>query len=85
MRRKGKISTQGVVIRCLLLLGFLVMEFPGVLLFKDMATPRIFGLPFAYGIMIIGWIYMCVILFWANKINWGEKANASLEFKEVNK
>ena len=61
MKRKGKISTQGVVIRCLLLLGFLVMEFPGVLLFKDMATPRIFGLPFAYGIMIIGWIYMCVI------------------------
>ncbi len=61
MRRKGKISIQGVVIRCMLLLGFLVMEFPGVLLFKDMATQRIFGLPFAYGIMIIGWIYMCVI------------------------
>ena len=70
--RKTKLSTKGIVIRLLLLIGFLVMEFPGVLFFKDMSTPHIFGLPFAYGIMLLGWIYMCVILLWAYRCNWGE-------------
>lgn len=71
--RKTKLPLKGVVIRALLVIGFCAMEFPGVLLFKDLAEPRIFGLPFAYGFMLIGWIYMCVILFWAYKCNWGEK------------
>lgn len=70
--RKTKMPLKGVIIRVLLVIGFAAMEFPGVLFFKDMATPRIFGLPFAYGFMLIGWIYMCVILFWAYKCNWGE-------------
>lgn len=73
MRRNSKLSTIGIVQRVLLLIGFMLMEFPGVLFFKDMAEPRIFGLPFAYGWMLIGWIYMCVIMFWAYKTNWGEK------------
>ena len=75
MRRNNKLSGKGVLIRVLLLFGFLCMEFPGVLFFKDMAEPRIFGLPFAYGYMILGWIYMCAILFWAYKCNWGEDGN----------
>ncbi|MDO4544760.1 MAG: hypothetical protein Q4C25_01260 [Bacillota bacterium] len=70
--RKTKMPAKGIVIRVLLLIGFCVMEFPGVLFFKDIAEPRIFGLPFAYGIMLIGWVYMCIILFWAYKCNWGE-------------
>lgn len=73
MRRNSKLSSKGILIRVLLIIGFLVMEFPGVLFFKDMAEPRIFGLPFAYGFMLIGWVYMCIILFWANKCNWGEE------------
>ena len=43
--RKKKVSTQAKIIRILLLIGFLAMEFPGVLFFKDIAEPRIFGLP----------------------------------------
>ena len=70
--RKTKMPTKGIIIRVLLVIGFLAMEFPGVLFFKDIAEPHIFGLPFAYGFMLIGWIYMCVILFWAYKCNWGE-------------
>ena len=72
MRRNSKLSGKGILIRALLVLGFLCMDFPGVLFFRDMAEPRIFGLPFAYGYMILGWIYMCIILFWAYKCNWGE-------------
>lgn len=70
--RKTKMPLKGIIIRVLLVLGFMVMEFPGVLFFKDLAEPFIFGLPFAYGFMLCGWIYMCVILFWAYKSNWGE-------------
>ena len=70
--RKKKVSTQAKIIRILLLIGFLAMEFPGVLFFKDIAELRIFGLPFAYGFMLLGWIYMCVIMFWAYKCRWGE-------------
>lgn len=72
MRRNSKLSTLGIVQRVLLVIGFLAMEFPGVLFFKDIADPRLFGLPFAYGFMLIGWIYMCVVLFWAYMTNWGE-------------
>jgi len=72
--RKSKMPTKGILIRVLLIIGFMVMEFPGILFFKDMVEPYIFGLPFAYGIMLIGWVYMCIILFWAYKCNWGEDA-----------
>lgn len=71
--RKTKMPTKGIIIRVLLVIGFLAMEFPGVLFFKDLAEPRIFGLPFAYGFMLIGWVYMVIILFWAYKCNWGEE------------
>ena len=70
--RKSKMPLKGVIIRVLLIIGFLVMEFPGVLFFKDLSHPYIVGLPFAYGIMLIGWIYMCIVLLWAYKCNWGE-------------
>jgi len=53
-----------------------------VLFFKDMAEPRIFGLPFAYGFMILGWIYMCVILFWAYRCNWGGKKEEEVNNNE---
>ncbi len=69
-------------IMLLLLFGFMCMEFPGVFFFKDVAEPRILGLPFAYGFMLIGWIYMCAVLFWAYKVNWGEDDKKSSD-KEV--
>ena len=72
MRRNSKLSTLGLVQRLLLVVGFACMEFPGVLFFKNMAEPRIFGFPFAYGYMLIGWVFMCAVMFWAYKTNWGE-------------
>ncbi len=72
MRRNSKLSTVGIVQRVLLVIGFACMEFPGVLFFKNMAEPRIFGFPFAYGYMLIGWVVMCAIMFWGYKTNWGE-------------
>ncbi|MBQ0079580.1 MAG: hypothetical protein KBS66_06815 [Eubacterium sp.] len=70
--RKTKMSAVSKIQIALLVLGFLAMEFPGILFFKDMAEPRMFGLPFAYGWMLIGWVYMCVVLFWCYISNWGE-------------
>ncbi|MDY4959522.1 MAG: hypothetical protein SO262_04480 [Lentihominibacter sp.] len=72
MRRNSKLSTLGIVQRALLVVGFLAMEFPGILFFKDISEPRLFGLPFAYGFMLLGWAYMCIVLFWAYMTNWGE-------------
>lgn len=71
--RRTKMSTVSKIQIALLVLGFLAMEFPGILFFKDMAEPRMFGLPFAYGWMLLGWVYMCVVLFWCYISNWGEK------------
>lgn len=60
----------------LILLGFLVMEFPGVLFFKGIAEPYIFGLPFIYGFILCCWAYMCVVIFIAFRDNWGEPKEA---------
>ena len=84
MRRKSKLSTVGLVQRWLLVLGFACMEFPGVLFFKDMAEPTIFGFPFAYGWMLLGWVYMNIITFWAYKTDWGESTKRPIEEVKAN-
>ena len=68
----SRYSTRTKVIWSLLLLGFALMEFPGVFLFWDKVTPFIFGLPFIYGYILICWAYMCLVLFYAYKTNWGK-------------
>lgn len=68
----SRYSTRTKVIWSLLLLGFALMEFPGVFLFRDKVTPFIFGLPFIYGYILICWAYMCLVLFYAYKTNWGK-------------
>ena len=47
----------------------------GYLLVRAGADPvlSLFGcVIIAYGIMLVGWIYMCIVLIWAYKCNWGE-------------
>ena len=61
-----------VTIWILLILGFATMEFPGIF-FINKIEPYIFGFPFIYGFTIIMWVYMCVVLFAAYKLNWGKK------------
>jgi hypothetical protein len=70
-------------IMVLLLIGFLFMEFPGVLFFKDISSPSILGLPFIYGYILCWWVFMCVVLFIAYKTNWG--SNGEQKEKGVKK
>jgi len=86
---RAKISGAGrrryrkTLIYALLLLGFLAMEFPGILIVKDRIYPLIFGMPFLYGYMLCCWVYMCAVLFYAYRTSWGKntffKRNAILK------
>ena len=65
--------TKKKLIWILIIIGFLAMEFPGILIIKDRVYPFIFGLPFIYGYMLICWIYMVIVMIIAYKLNWGDK------------
>jgi hypothetical protein len=54
----------------LIVLGFMLMEFPGVFFFNRI-DPIIFGLPFIYAFNIIMWAVMCVFMFIGYKTKWG--------------
>ncbi len=69
----AKMSTRSKIYFGLLLIGFLIMEFPGVLFFQHKAEPYIFGFPFIYGFTLIMWAFMVLVIFLAYKDNWGEK------------
>ncbi len=69
---KRKMSGVSKLIWLILIIGFAAMEFPGVLFFHDKVEPFIFGLPFIYGYIIILWAIMCIVLFYAYRVNWGE-------------
>jgi undecaprenyl pyrophosphate phosphatase UppP len=58
----------------LLVIGFMIMEFPGIF-FINRIDPMIFGMPFIYGFTIIMWVFMCIILFVGYKTNWGKGAS----------
>ncbi len=66
-----KMSKKTLVITILLVIGFAFMEFPGVFFFQSKVEPFIFGLPFIYGYIICWWVYMCAVLFYAYKVNFG--------------
>lgn len=73
MRPKdAKMSGRAKVYWFLLLIGFMIMEFPGILFYHDKATPTIFGFPFIYGFTLIMWLYMVIVIFLAVRGNWGE-------------
>ena len=59
-------------IAALLIAGFCALEFPGILFVCQRVEPFIFGLPFLYGYVICGWIYMCCVLFYAWRTGWGK-------------
>lgn len=69
--KKRKWTRKTKIILILLLIGFCAMEFPGVFFFQKKITPFLFGLPFIYGYILCWWFYMCAVLFYAYKINWG--------------
>ncbi len=69
---RPKMSGKTKAIWTLLIIGFMAMEFPGVLFFQKVSEPFIFGLPFIYGYIICIWVYMCAILLYAYRTNWGQ-------------
>ena len=71
---KRKMSGKSKLIWTLLLIGFLAMEFPGVFFFQKTSDPFILGFPFIYGYILCWWAYMCAILFYAYKTDWGQPA-----------
>lgn len=70
MARK-RMRSRAALIWTLLLVGFAAMEFPGVFFFHDKADPFIFGFPFIYGYIMLWWAYMCLVLLYAYRTNWG--------------
>ena len=76
---KPKRSKQNKVIWALVIIGFAIMEFPGIYIINRV-EPMIFGMPFIYGFIIIMWAYMCAVLYYAYKVNWGHASkNGDLE------
>lgn len=67
----SKMSKKSWIILLLVLFGFGAMEFPGVFFIQNKIEPKIFGIPFIYGYMICCWVYMCLVFFYAYKMNWG--------------
>ncbi len=59
------------VLWILIVIGFLIMEYPGILFFNRI-DPMIFGLPFIYSFTIIMWAIMCVIYYVGYRTNWGK-------------
>ena len=68
---KNKMTRKAKTIWGLILLGFCAMEFPGVLIVGDKAYPFLFGFPFLYGYILFWWLYMCVVILYAYRNNWG--------------
>lgn len=71
---KTKRTTVNKLIWMLIIIGFAIMEFPGIY-FINRVEPMILGMPFIYGFIIIMWVYMCSVLFFAYKVNWGKETN----------
>jgi hypothetical protein len=66
------LNRRKVLIWTAIILGFLAMEFPGILLFNRV-EPFVGNLPFIYAFTIIMWAYMCIVLFVAHLLKWGGK------------
>ncbi|MGC0141514.1 MULTISPECIES: hypothetical protein [unclassified Pseudactinotalea] len=68
---KRRSSPTTIAIWSLVIAGLAVLQFPGILLYHDVAEPRILGMPFIYGFNLVVWAILCVVLFWAYKVHWG--------------
>lgn len=71
-----------IALAAMLILGFAALEFPGILFVCQITRPFIFGLPFLYGYVLIGWVYMCLVLFIAYLTDWG-KYSLREHFREL--
>lgn len=72
--RKIRTKLRAKCLWILILVGFAIMEFPGVF-FINRIDPLVLGMPFIYGFMLVIWLYMCILLFFAYKMHWGKAPN----------
>jgi hypothetical protein len=78
LANESKRSSLRTILWFLIIIGFMIMEYPGVLFFNRV-DPMIFGLPFIYGFNIIMWAIMCTLFLIGYLTNWGKGA----DFKEA--
>ena len=70
--RKRKLKRK-IIIWIMLIIGFGAMEFPGIFYVQHKIESYIFSMPFIYGYILCWWIYMCLVIFAAYKLNWGNE------------
>lgn len=68
---KSKFTRKMKIIWGLILIGLCAIEFPGILIFGDQAYPFIFGMPFLYVYLLFCWLFLCVVIYFAYRNNWG--------------
>lgn len=68
---KSKFTRKMKIIWGLILIGLCAIEFPGILIFGDKAYPFIFGMPFLYVYLLFCWLFLCVVIYFAYRNNWG--------------
>ncbi len=68
--KKNRITQK--IIWTMIILGFAVIEFPGIL-FINRIEPYLIGMPFLYGFVLVVWVNMCLVLGVAYYYNWGKK------------
>ena len=71
---KKKMNKRRLIIGILIVIGFLAIEFPGILLVRNRIYPFIWGIPFLYGYILCCWAYMCIVLFYAYRTSWGKQS-----------
>lgn len=55
----------------LIAVGLGAIEFPGILFVGKAVHPFVFGIPFFYAYMIFWWLYLCLVIFYAYRNDWG--------------
>lgn len=68
---KSKFSRKRKIIWLLIVLGLCAIEFPGIFFVGDKAHPFIFGIPFFYAYVIFWWLYLCGVIYYAYRNQWG--------------
>jgi len=68
---KSKSTGKTKIIWSLIIVGLCAIEFPGILVFGGKAYPFVFGMPFIYVYVLFWWLYLCAVIFYAYRSNWG--------------
>jgi len=68
---KSKITGKMKRIWLLIIVGLCALEFPGIFLVGKTAYPFLFGMPLFYAYILFWWLYLCIVILYAYRNNWG--------------